>query len=392
MSIASEIQRINNNIFNAYTACERQGAVMPEARNSAHLSETIDSIGSKEPKYLNFIDCDGAVLYSYTEAEAQGLTTLPPLPVREGYIYQSWNWTPEDILSYRYPLTVGAVRVPADGMTHLTFRLLPEEDLTLSIPFAVNAGSEITIDWGDGSSGVYTSSPASHTYALSGEYVVRADSEDGFILKRITGYTSVRLIKAEFGARSQIADNVFNSCYALRTVSIPDTVVSVGATAFYDCDSLDSVTIPRGCTVIGAAAFSQCKTLRRASLPKSVFCGEGCFQDCVNLSTVIIPDNAASKAQNRLFFGCRSLRSASIPSWIGTIGDQTFYNSVNLRFIDLSALTSVPVLEDANAFYAIGSRCVFYVRNAQMKQAFEAATNWCKFTGGFYIGGKFGEV
>lgn len=392
MSIASEIQRINNNIFNAYTACERQGAVMPEVRNSAHLRETIDSIGSKEAKYLNFIDCDGTVLYSYIESEARELTSLPPLPSREGYIYQSWNWSLEDIIAYGFPLSVGAVRVTADGMTHLTFRLLPEEDLTLSIPFTVNAGSEITIDWGDGNSGVYTSSPAEHTYASSGEYVVRADSEDGFILKRITGYTSVRLIKAEFGARSQIADNIFNSCYALRTVSIPDNVGTIGTTAFYGCDSLDSVTIPRGCTVIGDAAFSQCKTLRRASLPKSVFCGEGCFQDCVNLSTVIIPDNAASKAQNRLFFGCRSLRSASIPSWIGTIGDQIFYNSVNLRCIDLSALTSVPVLENADAFYAVDRQRVFYVRNAQMKQAFEQATNWSVFAGMFYIGGKFGEV
>lgn len=34
MSIASEIQRINNNIAAAYTACSDKGAVLPQIQNS----------------------------------------------------------------------------------------------------------------------------------------------------------------------------------------------------------------------------------------------------------------------------------------------------------------------------------------------------------------------
>lgn len=98
MSIASEIQRIKNNIAAAYSACESKGANMPQLQNSNNLADTINSISQggtveNELKFLNFIDCDGTVLYSYTEEEAQELTSLPPLPVKSGCTYQSWNWT-----------------------------------------------------------------------------------------------------------------------------------------------------------------------------------------------------------------------------------------------------------------------------------------------------------
>ena len=44
MSIASEIQRIKNNIANAYTKIGSKGGTLPSAQNSANLVTTIDSI------------------------------------------------------------------------------------------------------------------------------------------------------------------------------------------------------------------------------------------------------------------------------------------------------------------------------------------------------------
>lgn len=53
MSIASEIQRINTNIANAYTSIENKGGTLPSTQNSANLVTAIDSItgggGSVEP-------------------------------------------------------------------------------------------------------------------------------------------------------------------------------------------------------------------------------------------------------------------------------------------------------------------------------------------------------
>ena len=46
MSIASEIQRINTNIANAYTQANAKGATLPQSQNSANLASTIESISS----------------------------------------------------------------------------------------------------------------------------------------------------------------------------------------------------------------------------------------------------------------------------------------------------------------------------------------------------------
>ena len=44
MSVQSEIDRITDNISNAYEAAEEKGAVMPVTQSSANLAETINSI------------------------------------------------------------------------------------------------------------------------------------------------------------------------------------------------------------------------------------------------------------------------------------------------------------------------------------------------------------
>ena len=44
MSVASEITRINNNIANAYTACNNKGATLPQTQNSNNLANCINSI------------------------------------------------------------------------------------------------------------------------------------------------------------------------------------------------------------------------------------------------------------------------------------------------------------------------------------------------------------
>ena len=46
MTIASEIQRVQTNIANAYTSLEAKGATMPDTRNSANLASTINSVPS----------------------------------------------------------------------------------------------------------------------------------------------------------------------------------------------------------------------------------------------------------------------------------------------------------------------------------------------------------
>lgn len=65
MSIASEIQRIKNNIANAYTVILEKGGVLPSNKNSSNLANTINSISSSAKygitvdNFLGDVDSNG---------------------------------------------------------------------------------------------------------------------------------------------------------------------------------------------------------------------------------------------------------------------------------------------------------------------------------------------
>lgn len=395
MSIVSEVHRIMNNIAAAYTACDGKGAIMPTAQNSANLADTIDSISQgsdteAEPKYVNFIDVDGTRLYSYTESEIQSLSSLPQLPTREGYTYQGWNWTLSEILAYGFPLTVGAVRVPSDGKTHLTFDLYEGDDLTLSIPFYEGTGWEISIDWGDGTSGVYTTSPAEHIYAGCGRYTVCADSNNYFMLKTPSNIIRQRLSKAEFGVRSKIKASCCNECHLLRLITIPEGITQIESNAFYGCNSLPAVVIPASVEAIRTYAFADSKSLHTVAFPGGTLWGldDSAFS-YDRLHTVSIPQSV-TEINSFVFRNNPILQFVALSPSIQKLKSAAFVNNNYLKSIDLSALTTVPVVE-TNTFFSISDDAVFYVRNAAMLSAFQSATNWSALASKMQIGGKYAE-
>ena len=59
----------------------------------------------------------------------------------------------------------------------------------------------------------------------------------------------------------------FCGCCNLTSVTIPNSVSSIGSYAFYGCCNLPSVTIGNGVTSIGSYAFSECINLTSVSIP-----------------------------------------------------------------------------------------------------------------------------
>ena len=58
-----------------------------------------------------------------------------------------------------------------------------------------------------------------------------------------------------------IGDSAFDGCESLVSVTIPGSVKSIGSYAFYDCTSLTSVTIGNSVETIGSSAFRYCTSL-----------------------------------------------------------------------------------------------------------------------------------
>ncbi len=67
-----------------------------------------------------------------------------------------------------------------------------------------------------------------------------------------------------------IADNAFNLCDRLVSVSIPDSVTAIGEYAFSGCHNLASVMMAEGVITIGEGAFKNCSLLQSVIIPTSV--------------------------------------------------------------------------------------------------------------------------
>ena len=68
---------------------------------------------------------------------------------------------------------------------------------------------------------------------------------------------------------TSIGHSAFIGCNGLTSVLIPNSVKSIGDWAFYGC-GLTSVTIPNSVTSIGASAFATCEGLTSVTIPNSV--------------------------------------------------------------------------------------------------------------------------
>ncbi len=77
--------------------------------------------------------------------------------------------------------------------------------------------------------------------------------------------------------------------------TVPNSVISIGYSAFAYCTNLTSVTIPNGVTSIGYSAFERCTSLTNLTIPNSVTnIGNYAFQLCTSLTGVYFQGNAPS--------------------------------------------------------------------------------------------------
>ena len=138
---------------------------------------------------------------------------------------------------------------------------------------------------------------------------------------------------------TSIGYKAFYYCSSLQSVSIPKSVTSIGDDAFHDCSSLQSVTIPDSVKSIGRSVFRACISLQSVSIPKSVTSiGDSAFYYCPSLQSVTIPDSVTSIG-DWAFNDCKSLQSVTIPDSVTSIGDWAFGNCESLRSIIISHKT-----------------------------------------------------
>ena len=147
---------------------------------------------------------------------------------------------------------------------------------------------------------------------------------------------------------TSIGDGVFSGCSGLTSITIPNNVTNIGDYAFAHCSILTSVTIPNSVTNIGEQAFWNCPKLTSITIPNSVTSiGDKVFYECTGLTSITIPNSVTTIGYNA-FDGCRGLTSITIPNSVTTIGNWAFNGCRGLTSITIP--NSVTTIGDG-AFY-----------------------------------------
>ena len=133
---------------------------------------------------------------------------------------------------------------------------------------------------------------------------IKPDSFDA----KIVAHTYTDIGRIIFGTPiTKIHDYAFYDRSTLTSITIPDSVATIGERAFSMCESLTSVTIGNSVTTIGEGAFEVCRNLKSVIIGDSVTTiGFGAFYVCKSLSRITIGKNVR-KIDMKAFQGCSNI-------------------------------------------------------------------------------------
>ena len=156
------------------------------------------------------------------------------------------------------------------------------------------------------------------------------------------GHTVTGLGEYSFAANPYDGHQGNPLCSKIRSVTIPQSVTSIGKRAFDGCSALTTLSLGEKIKTIGNYAFENCTSLTGVTIPQSVTSiGYYAFEGCTNLNPLTIKGPITSMG-NYAFAGSTYLTSLTLYDDIQTIGNFAFLGSTSLKTVTLPKnLTSI---------------------------------------------------
>ena len=212
---------------------------------------------------------------------------------------------------------LSSVKLPNSLTTIEGFAFSGCNGLTITIPDNVESMSMLTF-----------SDCTGLDITIPGRFLTKIENPIGSNCK------DVRVTIAE--GTTVIEEYAFQKLPGIVSVTIPESVTSIGHAAFWQCSGLTDIV-----TEIGDDAFSECTNLTNVTLPDGLtFIGEGVFVKCTKLSEINIPKKITA-INDATFSGCVSLRNMVIPDNIQSIGVRAFEYCSHLTITIPETVTSI---------------------------------------------------
>jgi hypothetical protein len=220
---------------------------------------------------------------------------------------------------------------------------------------------------------------------------------------------------------SSIINYAFSNCSGLSSIYIPTSVIDIGQAAFESCngditvDPRNSIycsikgvlynkkvskllhcpisikgtfTIPQTVDTLGWSAFSACANMTKVNFPSSLLCiGINAFNNCSSLTRVDLPPSVTSIG-DCAFQYCTNLQSIKLPSSIISTGELMFAYCTKLSSINAYSITPInlPLYENypsityiSNAFLNVDTnKCILYVPKGSLK-LYQNSLGWKSF-------------
>ena len=325
-----------------------------------------------EGKYrIRYFDIDGTILKIEYVEDGGKLTPPAKTPNYDPdyLIFDEWNYDIENYI-VEQPTDVGATYKTVDDATYMLCRFTTATGLNPTLAIS----GFTSIDWGDD----IVNTSASHTYTKEGNYVIKIKGEfstSTSTSKYLLGSTTLMnaLNKCYLSSKITLLSNyVFRYAKCLEVMSLPKTLTGIYNNVWETCYNLNGIVIPQNVTSLFSYSFSS-----RINFV--------CWNDKIKgISERLLDGNSikdliiTNKMTNTGLYSCRSSYTKNL--YLGKnltyINEHSFENLLACQNIFISG--NVPSIYSNSFTSSILNTCTIWVKDEKLETA-KTKAHWSNY-------------